>query len=111
MGVLELLLARSHNVVVLGLIAFFVGPMLLSGFLMWRLAIRQDDSIDQIRRILDAHVRAMQDMVITATDIRMHDLDYQRAMVRLSAETCKQQANSNAVARLCDEIARPWIER
>lgn len=111
LDVFNLLLQRAHALVILGVIIFFIGPTCLSGYLVWRLSDSEDKALIRITSMLMEHASSTKLVADTLEQSREEEKDYRIAMIKIAAETCKTQANTNATARLCDEIARNWLDR
>lgn len=107
-SVLDLLLTRANKLVVLCLVTFFIGPTVLAGYLVWRTVSHEDEMLTRSMALLIEHAAITRETANTQDLNSTRTLAYQRAMIRLSAETCKQQANTRSAASLCDEIARQW---
>lgn len=111
LDVFNLLLQRAHGLVIIGVIVFFLGPTCLSGYLVWRLSDSEDKALLRITSMLMEHASSTKLVADTLEKQSEEDKLYKVAMIKMAQETCKAQGNTNATIRLCDEIARNYLDR
>lgn len=78
-------------------------------YLVWWMTHDFSDKMNVQVQLMTAHIASQQRLADAIEQSSAHDRTYQKVMVQLAAETCKQQANTSAAARVCDALATNWM--